>query len=139
MVSPHLMIGRYMAGLEMAPSDKTDETSALRRRVSELEADVQRHKILCEDRFRRLADAAPVMIWMSGPDARCTYFNRAWLEFRGRTLEEELGNGWTTGLHPDDRDLCMETYIKSFSARQPFRMQYRMERAGGQYSWLETS
>ena len=48
-----------------------------------------------------------------------------------------MGSGWTTGLHPDDRDLCMETYIKSFSARQPFRMQYRMERADGQYAWVE--
>ena len=126
-----------MAGFEMAPSNQTDEISALRRRVSELEADVQRHKIVSEERFRRLADAAPVMIWMSGPDARCTYFNQAWLAFRGRSLEEELGSGWTTGLHPDDRDLCMETYIKSFSARQPFRMQYRMERADGQYAWVE--
>ncbi len=126
-----------MVGFEMAPSNQTDEISALRRRVSELEADVQRHKASYEERFRRLADAAPVMIWMSGPDARCTYFNRAWLEFRGRGLEDEIGNGWTSGLHPDDRDLCMETYIKSFTARQPFRMQYRMERADGQYCWLE--
>ncbi|SPE42179.1 Transcriptional regulator, LuxR family [Candidatus Sulfopaludibacter sp. SbA3] len=126
-----------MAGFEMAPSNQTDEISALRRRVAELETDVQRQKRAFEERFRRLADAAPVMIWMAGPDARCSYFNRAWLEFRGRTLEEESGNGWTAGLHPDDRDLCVETYIKSFTARQPFRMQYRMERAGGQYSWLE--
>ena len=113
-----------MAGFEMAPSNQLEEVGALRRRVSELEADVQRHKINCEERFRRLADAAPVMIWMSGPDARCTYFNQAWLEFRGRVLDDELGNGWTVGLHPDDRDLCMETYIKSFTCEQPFRMQY---------------
>jgi len=126
-----------MAGFEMAPSNQTDEMSALRRRVAELEADLQRHKVSYEERFRCLADTAPVMIWMSGPDARCTYFNQTWLEFRGRALEEELGNGWTTGLHPDDRDLCMETYIKSFTARQTFRLQFRMERADGQYSWLE--
>ena len=121
----------------MAPSNLTDEMSALRRRVAELEADAQRHKTVSEERFRCLADTAPVMIWMSGPDARCTYFNQAWLAFRGRSLEEELGNGWTAGLHPDDRDLCMETYIKSFTARQSFRIEYRMERADGQYSWLE--
>jgi PAS domain S-box-containing protein len=126
-----------MAGFEMAPSNLTDEMSALRRRVAELEADAQRHKTVSEERFRCLADTAPVMIWMSGPDARCTYFNQAWLAFRGRSLEEELGNGWTAGLHPDDRDLCMETYIKSFTARQSFRIEYRMERADGQYSWLE--
>lgn len=123
----------------MAPSNHLDEISALRRRVSELEADVERHKQAHEDRFRRLADAAPVMIWAAGPDARCNYFNRAWLEFRGRALEDELGNGWTTGLHPDDRDLCIETYVKSFTARQPFRTQYRIERADGQYSWLENA
>lgn len=133
------MIVGYMVGFEMAPSNQNDEISALRRRVSDLEADVQRHKVSCEERFRRLADAAPVMIWMSGPDARCTYFNRAWLEFRGRNLDDELGNGWTAGLHPDDRDLCMETYIKSFTSRQAFRMQHRMERHDGQFCWLENS
>jgi len=77
------------------------------------------------------------MIWVSGPDALINYFNRSWLEFRGRTLEEESGNGWTEGLHADDRNLSMETYLKSFSARQPFRMQYRLRRANGEYSWVE--
>jgi PAS domain S-box-containing protein len=69
----------------------------------------------------------------------CTFFNRAWLEFRGRELAEELGNGWTEGLHPDDRDLCLETYLKAFTARAPFRVQYRMQRAGGEYRWIENS
>ena len=77
------------------------------------------------------------MIWMSGPDAMCTYFNRAWLEFRGRRLEDETGNGWTERLHPDDRDFCIETYLKAFSARQPFRIQYRMRRANGDFRWVE--
>jgi PAS domain S-box-containing protein len=77
------------------------------------------------------------MIWMSGPDAMCTFFNRAWLDFRGRRLDEEMGNGWTAGLHPDDRDLCLETYLKAFSARQPFRVQYRMQRANGEFAWVE--
>src|SRR5579872_33630 len=115
------MIGRYMAGFEMAPSNPTEEMSALRGRVAELEADLLRRKRACEDRFRGMADSAPVMIWMSGLDAHCTYFNHAWLTFRGRALEQETGNGWTEGLHPDDRDLCIETYIKAFTARQPFR------------------
>lgn len=128
-----------MAGFEMAPSNHIDEISALRRRVAELETDVQRQKNTCEERFRRLADAAPVMIWMAGPDAHCTYFNRAWLEFRGHSLEEELGDGWTRGVHADDRELCIETYMQSMAARQPFRMQYRVARNGGQYSWLEVS
>jgi PAS domain S-box-containing protein len=130
------MIEGYMAGFKMAPGNQTEEVTALKRRVAELEAEAQRQKNTSEERFRRLVDSAPVPIWMSGPDARCTYFNQAWLEFRGRTLEQEQGSGWTAGLHPDDRDLCMETYFKSFSARQPFRMQYRMERADGQYCWM---
>jgi PAS domain S-box-containing protein len=90
-----------------------------------------------EARFRELADAAPVMIWMSGPDALSTYFNRAWVEFRGRSLEQELGSGWVEGLYPDDRDLCLETYLKAFAARQSFRLQYRLRRADGEFRWIE--
>jgi DNA-binding CsgD family transcriptional regulator len=69
----------------------------------------------------------------------CSFFNRAWLEFRGRRMDEEMGNGWTEGLHPDDRDLCLETYLKAFSARQAFRVQYRLQKANGDYSWVENS
>jgi PAS domain S-box-containing protein len=79
------------------------------------------------------------MVWMSGTDAMCTFFNRSWLEFRGRALDEELGNGWAEGLHPDDRDLCLETYLKAFSARAPFRVHYRVQTASGEYRWIENS
>ena len=73
----------------------------------------------------------------AGGDGLCQYFNRAWLEFRGRTVEQEQGNGWAEGLHPDDHDLCMETYLKSFSARQPYRLEYRLRRRDGEYRWVE--
>jgi PAS domain S-box-containing protein len=112
----------------------------LREKIADLQLELARQKqrvSASEARFLRLADTAPVMMWMSGSDGMCTFFNRAWLEFRGRHLEEEVGNRWLDGVHPDDRDLCLETYLKCFSTRQPFRMQYRMQRLGGGYRWVE--
>ena len=89
-----------------------------------------------EERFRLLADTAPVLIWISGVDNLCTFFNKSWLDFTGRTLEEELGNGWAMGVHPEDYDRCLETYITSFEAREPFRIEYRLRRYDGEYRWL---
>ena len=126
----------------MAPGHQIDEVTVLRLKLAEAEAELdylKQKQISGERRFRELLDASPVMVWMSGTDAMCTFVNRAWLEFRGRTLEEELGNGWAEGLHPDDRDLCLETYLKAFSARTPYRVQYRVMRAGGEYGWIESS
>jgi PAS domain S-box-containing protein len=126
----------------MAPGHQIDEATVLRLKLTEMEAELdylKRKQASGEQRFRELLDASPVMVWMSGTDAQCTFFNRAWLEFRGRSLDTELGSGWTAGLHPDDRDLCVETYLKAFSARTPFRAQYRVQRADGEYAWIENA
>ena len=89
-----------------------------------------------EERFRNMADTTPVMMWVTGPDKLCTFFNKAWLEFTGRSMEQELGNGWIAGVHPDDVDRCVATYTESFDARRSFRMECRMRRADGEYRWV---
>jgi PAS domain S-box-containing protein len=89
-----------------------------------------------EERFRLVANTAPVLIWMSGPDKLCNYFNQPWLEFTGRSVEAELGNGWTEGVHPEDLKICLDTYTSTFDRREPFKMQYRLRRNDGEYRWI---
>ena len=89
-----------------------------------------------EQRFQNAADIAPVMIWMSGADKLCNFFNKGWLEFTGRSLAEELGNGWVDGVHPEDVTHCLDFYGAAFEKREPFAMEYRLRRKDGEYRWV---
>ena len=89
-----------------------------------------------EERFRLVANTAPVLIWMSGMDKLCTFFNQGWLSFTGRSMEEELGEGWVSGVHPEDVQRCLEIYCASFDARAEFEMEYRLSRFDGEYRWI---
>lgn len=89
-----------------------------------------------EARFQKMADHSPVMLWMAGTNSLCNFFNQTWLEFTGRTLAEEWGVGWADGVHPEDFQRCMDTYVENFNARRAFEMEYRLRRKDGQFRWL---
>lgn len=89
-----------------------------------------------KERFRKLLDSAPFMVWMSGPDKLFTYFNRPWLEFTGRSLDEEVEMGWMQGIHPEDVQGWMAAYERAFDSARPCRIEYRHRRYDGQYRWL---
>jgi PAS domain S-box-containing protein len=89
-----------------------------------------------EQRFRVITDASPILVWMSGTDKLCYYFNKGWLDFVGRTLEQESGNGWAENVHPEDFERCLQIYVSNFDARRPFEMEYRMRHHTGQYRWI---
>ena len=89
-----------------------------------------------EQRFRNMADTAPVLIWICDQSKGCTYVNKQWLDFTGRTLEDELGHGWAQGIHPEDQENALEVWNSSFDRRSPFQMEYRLRRADGAYRWV---
>lgn len=89
-----------------------------------------------ESRFREMADSAPALIWIAGTDKKCEYFNKGWLDYRGRTLSQESGNGWVDGIHQEDLEKVLSTYSAYFEGREPFEIEYRLQSADGDYKWI---
>jgi len=86
--------------------------------------------------FRRLANRAPALIWMSDASRRCTWFNDTWLSYTGRSMGQELGDGWSEGVHPDDLQHCLDVYTSAFDARKDFQLEYRLRHHDGSYRWI---
>ncbi len=111
-------------------------------RIFGMAADVTDHKQAreaireSEERFRLVANTAPVLIWMAGANGVYTYFNDPWLEFTGRSLESQVGYGWINGVHPEDLQRCLDAYTEAFERQERFRIEYRLRRHDGEYRWL---
>ncbi len=127
-VSSHDELGQLQNGI----NSMTDEVAALLRQHRRNEAELRES----EQHFRTLANSGSALIWTSGPDKRCDYFNEPWLKFTGRGLDQELGDGWLQCVHPDDADRVMDIYAGSFDQRRPFVLEYRLRRGDGAWRWI---
>jgi PAS domain S-box-containing protein len=86
--------------------------------------------------YEALVEQSPILIWRANTEALCDYFNERWLSFRGRSMDQEYGNGWAEGVHPDDFDRCLKIYLDGFHNRKVFEMEYRLMRYDGVYRWI---
>ncbi len=125
---------------DITESKRADAARAKSKRVeAALAESKQAAAALAESelKYRTLADSGQALIWTAGLDKQCDYFNQPWLDFTGRTLEQERGEGWLEGVHPEDRDRCLQTYVAAFDQREKFSMDYRLRHASGDYRWVQ--
>jgi PAS domain S-box-containing protein len=111
------------------PCAAVQKAAGMKREITKTPAEI-------DSEFRALADTVPIMIWISGIDRLCTWLNRQWLSFVGRTLEQELENGWVEGVHADDVARCFDIYVQRFDARLPFTRSFRLKHRDGTYRWV---
>jgi len=124
----------------------TGELADLGKKINQMQNDLraaiekrhlaERALLESEDRFRTIANSAPVLIWIADTDKLCVWFNQPWLNFTGRSMKQELGNGWAERVHPDDFARCLDIYVSHFDQRAEFRMNYRLRRHDGEYRWI---
>ena len=138
-VKTHLQLCLLRRNFAERVAERTEDQRVAHER---LQADLAAHKrteqalLESDERFRIVADIVPVMIAASGPDKRATFFNKRWLTFTGRKLEQELGKGWLEAVHPDDRQAFYAAYAASFDARRSCHVEFRLRRADGEYRWI---
>jgi len=119
-----------------------DEIAGLGRSFNAMAESLERTAVSCdrlresEARFRLMTDSSPMLVWLSDAEGGITYFNRSWLDFTGRRLDQELGWGWTERAHPDDREDCLDAYARALEARRSFSLEYRLRHHSGGYRWV---
>ena len=136
--TPVTSVGGTRTGIIVHGVDVTEPAQA-RREIERLLSQSEAARVQAEEserRFRDSADGAPVLIWTSGANALCDWLNAPWLEFTGRSMSDELGVGWAQGVHDDDHERVLETYLRHFDARRSFTMEYRLRRHDGIFRWL---